>query len=119
MSDEITPLHHFDDDSLDAAFAALAEEVRTADKTDVEAFRLHWLGRKQGRLKLISDAWLKSAPIDARKPLGMRFNQLKQQIEVALEAAATAPVRPAMKAGIDISLPGSVRAPGVEHPLLK
>ena len=121
MNEEIPQLPNYDESSIDAAFATLADEVRgeTASRADVEAFRLRWLGRKQGRLKLISDAWLKSAPAEARKPLGMRFNQLKQQIEAALEKAAAAPVRPAAKAGIDISLPGSVRAPGIEHPLLK
>jgi phenylalanyl-tRNA synthetase alpha chain len=106
---------------LDAAFATLAEEVRaeTASHVDVEAFRLRWLGRKQGRLKLIGDAWLKSGPAEARKPLGMRFNQLKQQIEAALETAIAAPATSKANSGIDITLPGTVRAPGIEHPLLK
>jgi phenylalanyl-tRNA synthetase alpha chain len=117
MPDEIPPLQHFDDDSLNAAFATLAEEVRAADTTDVEAFRLHWLGRKQGRLKLISEAWLKSAPPEAKKALGIRFNQLKQQIEAALESPA-APKKSAEQ-GIDITLPGAIRAPGIPHPLLK
>jgi phenylalanyl-tRNA synthetase alpha chain len=123
MTDEITALQHFDDASLDAAFAILAEEVRTTASetaTDPEAFRLHWLGRKQGRLKLISEAWLKSAPPEARKPLGIRFNQLKQQIEAALESpAASNAGAPAKEQGIDITLPGTVRAPGIPHPLLK
>ncbi len=94
----------------------MAEVNADVAAMDADAFRLHWLGRKQGRLKTISEAWLKSAPVEARKPLGIRFNQLKQQIEAALEApgATTAPVR-----GIDITLPGAVRSPGVEHPLLK
>jgi phenylalanyl-tRNA synthetase alpha chain len=119
MSDEITPLQQFDDDSLDAAFAALAEEARseTASLQDIEAFRLRWLGRKQGRLKLISEAWLRSAPSEAKKALGIRFNQLKQQIEAALEAPA-APKK-AAEQGIDITFPGAVRAPGVPHPLLR
>ena len=119
MSDEITPLQQFDDDSLDAAFAALAEEARTetASLQDVEAFRLRWLGRKQGRLKLISEAWLKSAPPEAKKALGIRFNQLKQQIEAALEAPASP--KKAAEQGIDITLPGAVRTPGIPHPLLK
>jgi len=122
MTDEITALQHFDDDSFDAAFAILAAEVRreAAALTTPEAqenFRLHWLGRKQGRLKLVSEAWLKSAPAEARKPLGIRFNQLKQQIEQALEAPA-APKKLAEQ-GIDITLPGTVRAPGIPHPLLK
>jgi hypothetical protein len=47
MSESIPVLTTFDDPSLDTAFATLAGEVRTADTTDVEAFRLHWLGRKK------------------------------------------------------------------------
>jgi phenylalanyl-tRNA synthetase alpha chain len=120
MSDEITALQHFDDDSLDAAFDALAEQVRleTASLTDPEAFRLHWLGRRQGRLKLISEAWLKSAPPEAKKALGIRFNQLKQKIEAALEAPPNTSTKSAVQ-GIDITLPGTLRTPGIPHPLLK
>jgi phenylalanyl-tRNA synthetase alpha chain len=121
MNDAIPQLSSYDEPSLDTAFTTLGGEVRseTASQVDAEAFRLRWLGRKQGRLKLISDAWLKSAPAEARKPLGMRFNQLKQQIEAALAEAEAAPAKRAAKAGIDVTLPGSVRAPGIEHPLLK
>src|SRR5580704_2341751 len=119
MNEAVPQLSDFNESSLDRAFATLAEEVRTADTTDVEAFRLRWLGRKQGRLKLVSDAWLKSAPVDARKPPGMRFNQLKQQIEVALADAIAAPATSEEQTGIDITLPGNVRVPGIEHPLLK
>ena len=120
MNDSIPPLTSFDDGSLDAAFATVADEVRaeTSGGVDVEAFRLRWLGRKQGRLKLISEAWLKSAPPEARKPLGMRFNGLKQQIEEALERAVAAPVQRTAE-GIDVTLPGIARAPGVEHPLIR
>jgi phenylalanyl-tRNA synthetase alpha chain len=117
MNEAIPQLHTFDEPSLDAAFATLAEEARTADTADVEPFRLHWLGRKQGRLKLISEAWLKSAPPEAKKALGIRFNQLKQQIEAALEAPTSSKTETVQ--GIDITLPGSLRAPGIPHPLLK
>src|SRR6202046_1494448 len=117
MNETIPQLTSYDEPSLDQAFATLAEEARTADRTDPEAFRLHWLGRKQGRLKLISEAWLKSAPPEAKKALGIRFNQLKQQIEQATEAP-TAPAKTAVQ-GIDITLPGTVRQPGIPHPLLK
>ncbi len=118
MNDAIPPLDSFDEPSLDAAFATLAEEVTTADRADLEAFRLHWLGRKQGRLKLISESWLKSAPPEARKALGIRFNQLKQQIEQALEAPAPAKLT-SIQQGIDITLPGAIRTPGIPHPLLE
>jgi phenylalanyl-tRNA synthetase alpha chain len=123
MNESIPQLLSHDEPALDAAFATLAEEVRSETLTTPEAqeaFRLHWLGRKQGRLKLVSEAWLKSAPAEARKPLGIRFNQLKQQIEAALEAPATAQAgAPTKQQGIDITLPGTVRAPGIPHPLLK
>jgi phenylalanyl-tRNA synthetase alpha chain len=120
MTEAIPQLLSYDEPSLEAAFATLAEEVASADTSDPEAFRLVWLGRKQGRLKLISDAWLKSAPAEARKPLGIRFNQLKQQIEARLEAPATAQAGAAVQAtGIDITLPGTAPTPGIQHPLLK
>jgi phenylalanyl-tRNA synthetase alpha chain len=121
MNESIPQLANYDEASLNAAFATLAQEVHaeTASLADAEGFRLHWLGRKQGRLKLVSDAWLKSAPPEARKPLGIRFNQLKQQIEDTLTGAVAAPKTGAAKTGIDITLPGSVRAPGSEHPLVK
>src|ERR1019366_7534071 len=123
MNENIPQLSSYDEPALDAAFSGLFEEVKSAwplrSNEEIESFRLHWLGRKQGRLKLISDAWLKSAPAEARKPLGMRFNQLKQRVETALAEAEAAPAARAVKAGIDITLPGTVRAPGIEHPLLK
>jgi phenylalanyl-tRNA synthetase alpha chain len=116
MTDTIPHLPAYDEATLDASFAVLMREVeQTAGGADPEAFRLHWLGRKQGRLKLLSEAWLKQAPPEARKPLGMRFNQLKQQIEAALEAPA-APK--ALLGGIDITLPGTAHRPGIPHPLL-
>ncbi|MBB5343413.1 phenylalanine--tRNA ligase subunit alpha [Tunturibacter empetritectus] len=117
MNEPIPQLPSYDEASLDNAFATLAEEARTTDTTDPEAFRLHWLGRKQGRLKLITEAWLKSAPPEAKKALGIRFNQLKQQIEAALDAPAAKPTTAVQ--GIDITLPGTLRAPGIPHPLLK
>ncbi len=121
MTDTIPHLPTYDEPSLDQAFAALTEEVRTTRASlDPEAFRLHWLGRKQGRLKLISDAWLKSAPPEARKPLGLRFNQLKQQIEAALsgpEGGSTS-VPTSTAPALDITLPGLTRSPGIPHPLL-
>jgi phenylalanyl-tRNA synthetase alpha chain len=123
MNESIPQLLSHDEPALDAAFATLAAEVSSETLTTSEAqenFRLHWLGRKQGRLKLISEAWLKSAPPEAKKALGIRFNQLKQQIEAALEAPATAQAGASAKQqGIDITLPGTVRAPGIPHPLLK
>jgi len=123
-NDEIPQLSSYGDATLDRQFAALGDQVRREAATlrtpeARERFHLRWFGRKQGRLKLISEAWLKTAPADARRALGIRFTDLKQQIEATLVDAAAAPAAPTAISGIDITLPGSVRAPGIEHPLLK
>ncbi len=129
MQPNIPYLPNYEESALDAAFKALYEEVATWSATrftseEREAFRLHWLGRKQGRLKLIGDAWLKAAPAEARKALGLRFNQLKQAVDAALEDRT--PVRSeaevlasggAIASSLDLSLPGLVRRPGTPHPL--
>ncbi len=141
MNETIPQLSSFDDSALEAAFAALSGEVDAGRKEvrneeQLEAFRLYWAGRKQGRLKLVSESWLKSAPPEARKSLGMRFNQLKQHVEAALVIAPRNLVQDAgvdpgyipweentkseqRGRALDITLPGTVRAPGIPHPLLK
>ena len=123
--DGIPHLSGYSEAELDQAFAAIAQEVEasaaaleTADA--VEAFRLQWLGRKQGRLKAISDAWLKSAPAEAKKLIGQRFNTLKATIEERLETAGKASGTSALDVeAIDITLPGTRRRLGAEHPLIK
>ena len=127
MTTEAIPtLTAFDDASLNQAFGALEQEARAAAAAlatpeSVEAFRLHWLGRKQGRLNDISARWLKSAPPEAKKALGQRFNALKAVVESLLDAAAGAgPTDAALAAeAIDITLPGSRRLTGAEHPITR
>ena len=116
MIETITPLSAFDDASLDMAFRALSDEVRAAapqlkSAEAQENFRLEWLGRKQGRLKLLSETWLKTAPPEAKKSLGMRFNTLKQEIEAALSGEASA--KSTAAPSLDLSLPGIRRSIGV------
>jgi phenylalanyl-tRNA synthetase alpha chain len=123
MNDTITSLSAFDDATLDTAFTALTDEVRStaSQLTTAEAqenFRLEWLGRKQGRLRLLSETWLKTAPGEAKKSLGMRFNTLKGEIEAAL-AAEPAGSSKSVGPSLDLSLPGLRRAIGVEHPLTR
>ncbi|HTV81582.1 MAG TPA: phenylalanine--tRNA ligase subunit alpha [Acidobacteriaceae bacterium] len=125
QDDGIPALTGWSEAELDAAFAALAREVEESARAlttagEKEEFRLRWLGRRQGRLKAISDAWLKAAPAEAKKPLGLRFNTLKAQIESRLEAATGAAPASALDAeAIDITLPGTARKLGAEHPLIR
>jgi phenylalanyl-tRNA synthetase alpha chain len=108
-------------EAIDQAFASLLAEAHAAVAApgfDPEAFRLDWLGRKNGLLTQVSGTWLKTAPADSKKLIGQRFNALKEQIELALtNATAGGSVNAARK--IDVTLPGIVRRPGAEHPLLK
>lgn len=126
MTHETIPqLAAHDEAALDRAFHELflsvqQEAGRIAAPEDREAFRLRWLGRKQGRLKSISDAWLKTAPAEAKKAIGQRFNQLKGQIEQTLEAgAATAEAPARVASALDVTLPGARPRMGAEHPLIK
>jgi len=86
MKIEIPNLTAFDEAALGEAFAALEQQARAAaatlnDEAAVEAFKLQWLGRKQGLLKEVSDRWQKSAPAEAKKLVGMRFNALKPSLK--------------------------------------
>jgi phenylalanyl-tRNA synthetase alpha chain len=126
MMEEIPNLTAFDEDALDVAFAALALQAREeaaalSGEEAVEAFRLQWLGRKQGRLNEVSGRWMKAAPPEAKKALGLRFNALKAVVEALLGAALGAGLNAswgdAALAGeaIDITLPGTRRLTGAEH----
>jgi phenylalanyl-tRNA synthetase alpha chain len=125
-NDTIVNLTAFDEDALGKAFSQLEAEARAAagaldSEAAVEAFRLEWLGRKQGRLNEVSSRWLKSAPPEAKKAIGQRFNALKGVVEGLLEAALGAgPSDAALaKEAIDITLPGSRRLTGAEHPITR
>ena len=123
--ESIPQLAAYDEATLDAAFrelllSAQRESGGIATAEGKEQFRLYWLGRKQGRLKSIGEAWLKTAPAEAKKAIGQRFNQLKEQIEQTLEenAAMGSGVARAADA-LDITLPGIRPGMGAEHPLIK
>jgi phenylalanyl-tRNA synthetase alpha chain len=125
-NDEIPNLTAFDEASLDKAFAALEQQARAgasalSGEEAVEAYRLHWLGRKQGRLNEVSGRWLKAAPPEAKKALGQRFNALKELVESLLDqAAGSGPSDAALAAeAIDVTLPGTRRLIGAEHPITK
>ncbi len=124
MSAAIPELKQFDEAELDRVFTGLEAEVAAQARTltrgeSVETFRLEWLGRKQGRLGQLSAAWLKSAPVEAKRSLGVRFNRLKAQIESLLEENVEAGGSGDPAQVLDVSLPGSAPRIGAEHPLVK
>ena len=125
-SDAIPALPEYNDSALDQAFAALAaqatdEAAAIGSPEDLEAFRLRWVGRKQGRLNDVSARWLKAAPPEAKKSVGERFKTLKDLVESLLDRAAGAGPSDAALAAetIDITLPGTRRLTGAEHPITR
>jgi phenylalanyl-tRNA synthetase alpha chain len=126
MNAPIPDLPDYGESALDQAFAALEEQARSAavslaGESEIEAFRLEWLGRKQGRLNEVSARWLKAAPPEAKKALGIRFNALKAVVDGLLtEAAGAGPSDAALQAeALDITLPGTRRLTGAEHPITR
>ncbi|HWP85642.1 MAG TPA: phenylalanine--tRNA ligase subunit alpha [Terriglobia bacterium] len=120
---------------FDGLETALREEISrlqspaaTAEAT--EAFRVRWLGRKQGILRAVADNWLKPAPSEFKREIGQRLNALKEKAEQTIAATATAgtpaavsrsqslPVscwQPASAEQLDITLPGNRRPIGARH----
>jgi len=99
-----------------------------------------WMARKNGVLTQINDLWLKAAPKEAKREVGLRVNLIKEQVEQQVADAkvryqipklpissATSDIsetdlrRDAIgKAGIvDITLPGIRRPIGAEHPIIR
>ena len=99
-------------DELTAAVEAESHGLTTADA--LEAFRLRWTGRKAGLMKQLGDR-LKA--MSMMRTAGVRFNELNEALKLAKVSSAlpTASALPPL----DITLPGTVSAPGIAHPLLE
>ncbi len=100
---------------------ALAALTAAADEVERDAWRAEWLGRKDGRLTLRLRG-LKDAAPEQRGPLGKSLNELKSQLESALEGrreAARAEALAALSAddALDVTLPGRPQALGRLHPV--
>jgi phenylalanyl-tRNA synthetase alpha chain len=96
-------------------FAAALEAARTA--ADVKAIRDRFLSRKHGQVTALLKT-LGTLPADARRELGERTNQLKRDIETALDAREAHLRLSAPPPGaIDVTLPGRPIPVGRRHPL--
>jgi phenylalanyl-tRNA synthetase alpha chain len=108
--------------------------LRTARDGDaIEAFRVRWVGRKQGIIRAITDNWLKSAPTELKREIGQRVNALREQAEqtiavttpsdtvvwpAAASSAGTAKMSELTSGGgeaLDVTLPGICRPVGTPH----
>jgi len=102
-------------ESLRAEFVSALNEATS--ESQLKTLRDRFLGRKGGAVAaLMKD--LASAPPDERPALGKQVNELKQEIEAALDArvAEVASSRPPAGA-VDVTLPGRPVIVGCLHPL--
>src|ERR1700733_13365091 len=104
---EIPELKDYPPASLDSFFAAIQTQfdqdaAQAASAEAVEQLRVRWIGRKQGLLTRVGEV-LKGAPVEARRPVGQRFNALKAAIEPRCDPQQIKPTGPAAGT-IDITL---------------
>lgn len=100
------------------AQAALAS---ASDEAGLEAWRVQWLGRQDGRMTAVLRS-IKDVPTDQRASFGALANQLKGELETAFEARqqqlkAAALEALSSSAALDVTLPGRPQVVGRLHPV--
>jgi phenylalanyl-tRNA synthetase alpha chain len=106
---------------LDDLGSAAEQTFGSADDAEsVEAARVEYLGAKQGRLKAVQK---QMGGVDSgdRRAAGMRFNEVKQRVESAFQAAterlASGGSRVQRGPHFDPTLPGTPVRSGRLHPI--
>ena len=126
---------------LEGLFARLEQRLRDdvahvaaapSGPDGIEQLRIRWLGRKQGIIRSITENWLRSAPAELKADVGKRLNALREEAEQQItqivakprgeiterSASISVDAYVAAKAEtLDITLPGTRRTIGVEHPI--
>src|SRR5262245_24130251 len=129
MAYTVPKLEDYSPANLDRAvrklLAAVEEEsLAISGENEWKIFRDRWMARKNGILTQINDLWLKAAPGPAKREVGARVNQVKTEVERAVDAAQQRISSSASKSRLDserldITLPGIRRPLGAEHPVLR
>ena len=108
-------------DNLESTFAELEAAVKQAALStaeEIDAFRIRFLSKKQGRITEL----LKGIPQlaqERRREFGQRVNTLKRAVEGRLESAQEALIQAERSAPVDIdlTLPGRRPVLGSLHPI--
>lgn len=108
------------------SFQALKDEALQAlhsanDDAAIEAWRIEWLGRQDGRITAILRS-VREQPQEVRATFGAGANELKAALETALEGKREALRRAALQSlasaeALDVTLPGRKRPLGRLHPV--
>ena len=102
----------YKDESLAAIAAASCEDA-------LEAVRVEFLGKKRGRLKDLQSMLGQATP-EERPVLGKVFNEVRTEVESALESRRAELARPEVAvAAVDVTLPGPRPLVGRRHPITR
>lgn len=125
----VPTLNEFSASALEAAARDLtsalkSESATIAGESEWKALRDRWMARRNGVLTQLNDKWLKAAPGPAKRDVGQRVNELKKIVEEQIDSArACVEARAAAAQGeserVDVTLPGTRRKLGIEHPLIR
>src|SRR5258707_4574298 len=82
---DIPALEGFSGVALETFFQTLSDQFDTEaanvhTPSQAEELRVRWLGRKQGIVTRVAQ-FLKEAPSDSKKEIGIRFNKFKAGLE--------------------------------------
>ena len=97
---------------------ALTAIAAAADRAALDATRVRYLG-KSGAVTALSEG-MRNVPKEERPVIGKLLNELRQAVTSALEIRELALLEEADTAAVgslDLTLPGTGRAPGTLHPL--
>jgi phenylalanyl-tRNA synthetase alpha chain len=108
-SNPIEALHALEREALAAIAEAQAPDA-------LEAARVTYLGRSEGRISAILRGLGQLAAED-RPAVGQKANQVKGVVNAALDGRATALAGPAAASDLDLTLPGRARWKGGLHPI--
>lgn len=95
------------------------EEASLETEEQIEAFRIKYLGRRQGVIQPLFDR-IPDLPPEKRPEVGKTLNELKQRAEQKIEEARAAMAEPSGAAGpegLDLTLPGRRPFEGSVHPI--
>jgi phenylalanyl-tRNA synthetase alpha chain len=113
---------------------ALADEAKAVtSESEWKIFRDRWMARKNGVLTQVNDLWLKAAPKETKREVGQKVNWLNKHVGGMVDKVVRKRLRfeelPAtqvrgeieirVQAAVDITLPGTRRLLGAEHPVIK
>ncbi len=119
---------------IDIENALYKEAGEVTSSNAFEAFRIKWLGDKNGLINRGVAGWVKLVPKENRPLFGSAFSVLKTKAESELEAARSrlksaeqfdaiydkgCGVSSRLVSSLDLTLPGIRRGVGVEHPLTR